>query len=1012
MPPNLLRPRFWHGWLLAVALVIGCSPAAPPPAGESPLVCQELGNLPPPGADGVTVELAGETCHRYRVTLAAGDLLRVSAEQQTVDFALALTDSNGATLVEADRPTSNFGAELVLAVVDADGEYHVNLTSFPQDEPGQYRLQVDVRHPASEAEREIAAAYRAALTTASSSREAAVQGWREAARVFARHGEIRLEGEARFLAAFGTSFEDPARAEGFRQAADLLRRADQPGWQALAEQNLCSALVARSLAQEALAACERAATHLPPDDARAQAAIAHSAGLAHRMVGELQPALDRFEQALALWSAEDADLSPVTLHELGVLKARFLGDDLAGSQHLLAALRAFGATSASRPATLSQLGRLEYERGDLPAARAYLDQALDATGNSCRHATTTARQALVMQAQGEDVAARRLAAAANRLVASGGCPRDTGSVLLLTAELAEKGGAWDEARARHRQAEAHYGRWGDRTGVAESLAGVARAEHALGRPEAALAAARGALAQAEAVRPTVLRHDLRTTLSTSVQETYDLAIALLLDLGRDRESWAMAERTRARGLKDLLLESGAGLRRAAAPELLDRERSARRRLNDLESRRIDPNREMKADELTALTEEIADALSNLEAIRGELRRESTEYAEWIGAGPPPAAELQKWIPPDTTLLEYHLGAQQSVLWTVTAETVRAHRLPPRDELEPLAAEVAAWMKRTGGAGRPTPAACRLSDVVLGPARSELTNRLVIVADGGLEAVSFAALPESQFGGPCPQAPPVVAALEISYLPSAAVLMAVRQRDAERSAAESWLAVVADPVYGGDDPRLSRGATPEADEEDSWRRLAFTADEAAALVARQPAGKSRTLTGFEANRQAVIDGALRGHRLVHFAAHGVLDPLHPLLSRLVLSRRDPSGQPIDGALRAHEIYDLDLPSELVVLSACDTGRGRAVRGEGLQAGLPRAFLYAGASRVMVSLWPVRDRHTGDLMERFYDGLLTRRLPPSQALQEAQLAAWRAGVPPSGWAGFLLFGEVEALPPFEP
>jgi CHAT domain-containing protein len=260
----------------------------------------------------------------------------------------------------------------------------------------------------------------------------------------------------------------------------------------------------------------------------------------------------------------------------------------------------------------------------------------------------------------------------------------------------------------------------------------------------------------------------------------------------------------------------------------------------------------------------------------------------------------------------------------------------------------------------------------------------------------------------------VAAHEVVHLPSVAALAAQRRSLAGRTPAEGWVAVVADPVYGPDDERLRRapGPRPAAFSRspgERFRRLRHAGEEAAAVLAGLPSDRTFSAIGFDASKATVGGGALAGFRVLHFATHGVLHPDQPLLSFLALSDRDPAGRPVDGALYAHEIYDLGLPAELVVLSACDTARGRSVEGEGLVSGLPRAFLYAGAARVLVSLWSVEDRSTRDLMERFYRGLLQRGLPPGRALQEAQRALWRAGRPPHQWAGFVLQGDWRPLPP---
>jgi CHAT domain-containing protein len=193
-------------------------------------------------------------------------------------------------------------------------------------------------------------------------------------------------------------------------------------------------------------------------------------------------------------------------------------------------------------------------------------------------------------------------------------------------------------------------------------------------------------------------------------------------------------------------------------------------------------------------------------------------------------------------------------------------------------------------------------------------------------------------------------------------------------------------------------------ETAFARLPFTRREAEAI--RRLAGPRAAFVAldFAASRQTVMSGALRSARVVHFATHGLLNDEHPELSGLVLSLVDESGRPQDGFLRLHDVYNLELDADLVVLSACRTGVGREVRGEGV-VGLTRGFMYAGAPRVMASLWDVRDEASSELMRRFYTGLLRRGLRPAAALRAAQNSLrndprWSA---PFFWAGFVLQGE---------
>ena len=120
--------------------------------------------------------------------------------------------------------------------------------------------------------------------------------------------------------------------------------------------------------------------------------------------------------------------------------------------------------------------------------------------------------------------------------------------------------------------------------------------------------------------------------------------------------------------------------------------------------------------------------------------------------------------------------------------------------------------------------------------------------------------------------------------------------------------------------------------------------------------------------------------------------------------DKEGKPQDGFLRTHDIYNLKLPAELVVLSACETGLGKEVTGEGLD-GLTRAFMYAGARRVVVSLWNVNDKATAVLMQRLYTEMLRNNKTPAAALRAAQIEMLRTRQwqSPYFWAAFVMQGE---------
>jgi CHAT domain-containing protein len=263
---------------------------------------------------------------------------------------------------------------------------------------------------------------------------------------------------------------------------------------------------------------------------------------------------------------------------------------------------------------------------------------------------------------------------------------------------------------------------------------------------------------------------------------------------------------------------------------------------------------------------------------------------------------------------------------------------------------------------------------------------------------------------------IVRTHEIVNVPSASVLSALRSQTASRPAAPVTLAILADPVFDPADPRVVRrtpsptrssalpGVSSDSREPATLARLSFSREEADSIASLVAPGAVFKATDFKASRATLLDGTLGNYRLVHFATHGVLDSERPALSGLVLSRVDERGDPLDGYLRLHDIYNLHLTADLVVLSACQSALGKEFRGEGL-IGLARAFMYAGVPRVVGSLWEVSDRATAELMKSFYAGMLQRHLRPAAALRAAQLELandprWSS---PYYWAGFVLQGD---------
>jgi CHAT domain-containing protein len=328
----------------------------------------------------------------------------------------------------------------------------------------------------------------------------------------------------------------------------------------------------------------------------------------------------------------------------------------------------------------------------------------------------------------------------------------------------------------------------------------------------------------------------------------------------------------------------------------------------------------------------------------------------------------------------------------------------------------------------------LSQMILGPVAARLEGkRLLIVADGALQYIPFTVLPVPT-GNPAKPPVPLVAQHEIVNLPSASVLASLRQQSKNRAPRPKEVAVLADPVFDKNDPRVgmaqkgkrprqlaSQRATMPSFPDKLTRslgevglgtreagsappRLTFSRREADAIMAMTNAGMGMEALDFQASRETAMSKDLGQYRIVHFATHGLLDNEHPELSGLVFSLVNPEGKPQDGFLDLADVYNLSLPADLVVLSACETGLGKQITGEGL-VGLTRGFMYAGASRVVASLWKVDDAATAELMGRFYKGMLREGLRPTMALQRAQvqMSEQKRWAAPYFWGAFTIQGE---------
>jgi CHAT domain-containing protein len=871
-----------------------------------------------------------------------------------------------------------------------------------------------------------------------------------------RIGDRQCEAEALNVAAevqmaTGHDTEAPAL---YDQALSISQQLHDRRGEAQALLNLAYAHADISQVDEARASYEAAISiWRSVGERRGQARVLIGLAQLNGIVGERQRALSYYHQARALVDVlGDRWGQAVVQSGLGATNFR-LGDPEAAIPHYRSAVELFRRAKISQAeaanliplaACLAAVGRQEEA----------LKEALRAFEIS-KAVSNVRVEARVLQEIG------RLHAIANRLdeafaiyervralAHTVGDVREETEALCGMGELLHRQGLDAEA-GKHLEEALRLAEVGkDPLAESNALFGLARIEESRGALEAALAKVQASLALAEELRAAVASLDLRASYVASIRERQELEIDLLTklharepDRGYDALAFDASERARARSLLDALAEARAGIHEGVDPALLARETSLGEQLNARAGRLARmPKVDREGPQGLTLEKEVDDLAAAQKDVRARIRADSPRYAALVEPRPLRLSEIQHTIVDEhSVLLQYFLGDRRSYLWAVTPQAIAGYVLPARAEIERLVRPYREALATTGvrdaertGVSQPLKAAddagLAVSRVLLGPVAAHLdATRVVVVADGILESLPFAALADPRHAHAETVTVPLVKEHEVVSLPSASTLSLIRGAWRGGRQWPKEILVLADPVVERDDPRLaqdrahdtvaravsssaSAGARPagtalregKGEGFDSLPRLIGSRQEALSISALSPGAD--VALGFQASRTRALEPAVKDHRIVHFATHAIVDNSRPELSSVVLSLFDERGEPRDGFLRLHDVYNMALPVDLVVLSGCSSALGKPVAGEGLIS-LVRGFMYAGTRRVLASLWKVDDEATAELMTRFYRGMWKDGLTPSASLRAAQLELmaqkrWRR---PFYWAAFVLSGD---------
>jgi CHAT domain-containing protein/tetratricopeptide (TPR) repeat protein len=898
----------------------------------------------------------------------------------------------------------------------ADG-FDMGIETLTITEPGDYRIEVRAVDPMTgqvpfsivrwKLEARKAAAWRQAETWATISKESKeMKDLETSLSLWTAMGDTSSIARTYLKEGSALQKAEPANARvHFEKALDLCRANFDTRCSAEAENN--SGAMSRRLAdlkgaQQRLEEAARDWQKLA--DKKSEGVTLSNLGLSLWQAGNFEQAIGFLNQAETLLRPQDIASHAITLNNLG-LCYQSLAEYARARGYFELAINGFIRTQ--RPLDLARarlnLGRNYMLQGNFMLAQQVLkiaEQEASKVSDGQTRADVLRNQAqnFLRQRKPEEARPRlELALQVDRL---DGDRRGESSALHYLGIIAQQDGNVAAARAFFSQSAQLRLETGLRDDAAESLFKLAELEYEAGNMNEARASAEQALNLLESVRSQVPNVDLRALYYSRKRQFFELLVELAMLPGNPNaaaDGLLAVERCRGRALMDLLTNS------ALVEQAPDAARHAenQRQLNYLSYTlsRTPPGKD------TALRLRFQKLLDEDAVIENAIRK---SIAGQKLAEPLQSVEQlqQKFLPADSTLLEFHLGRKRSYLWLVDSHHVQVLTLPPADVIESYARPVVEQFGRILERRRSSQkrAAFRrllseLSAALLGQlSEAQLLSRLVLVPDGILHKVPFPALQLSGAAGPLGLDYDLVQVPSASYLLNGARTRPINQFP-------QTILSIADPVFSPGDPRVASGGhKPLEPATNEWVRLPFNG-EVDLIEATVPRGHRRTLRGFAASR-AVLDSIhLENYAILHFSTHAMIDDRVPELSRIVLSLVNQAGRPVDGYLHPYQLAQFHLAGSIVVLSACDSALGKQVLGEGI-VGFSSSLLYAGAAQLVLTLAKVDAEASSYFLTDVYREFLeaTNSMEHSITLARRTMAHSRHFSDPYYWASFIVIGRL--------
>jgi CHAT domain-containing protein/predicted negative regulator of RcsB-dependent stress response len=809
----------------------------------------------------------------------------------------------------------------------------------------------------------------------------------------------------------------------FEQARKLYQHAGATQKQAQVLQNIAWTQYGLGRLSAALPLYSRALELMQPEqDPTLYAATLNNSALAHTFAGDHDAALRELSTALTVVrTVQDKWWQVTILDNIGLVYDRIGEKDLALDFYRQSlALGDAALNSNGRRRTLSKLANILRDQGEYAPALTARKEALSLASSPSSRSIVSIQLAADYRAAGNfDEATKVLhAVLTERKPPPSQFARALG--LLERGDLASAQGELVQAESDYTEAMRIFRVLDVPEREFSASLGLARALYRRASVDRALRELERTLHLAEELRRQSANPELRAKLLETSRPAFDLRISILAEryFAETREprrnqlaveALRTAEQARARALDDFArLDMRAP---GTSPQLLQQRQAIYAELSS-RRQRLESLLESFAPthpRIAAIQVDIATLRQQLNGIDAQLAAASVRPV----ADTPFTLDTQA-IPDDVAIVEYWMGQQRALCWTLTRGGIALVDLGSSAAITETALALHTALRELGSVatqerlGR----ARQLYERVFAPIESQVTAKksLTVVADGALHYVPFAALQ----AGAGRQGRFVIEDHDVAVAPSARTLM--QRTTGPDSTTAARMLLVSDPLYARDDSRLaannaavSAGKTGTrkgifdifrgAPAAGTLQRLPGTAQEAAAIRTLFPQSDLDALEGAAATRNAFLGTDFRRYRFIHIASHAVADAEIPQLSALILSTVDPKGGAVNGRVLAADLLNVRLNAELLVLSGCETALGKNVSGEGL-IGLQYVMLARGARVVVSSLWAVPDRETAQLMSRFYAATLRGGLTPRSALSEAMRSMVAERSDPGIWSAFNL------------